>query len=59
MKHILKLFKTGFDILLIAAIVFAVFFDDKNVVSNKGLLFMIFLSLVSIIDEKTKGIQKD
>jgi len=52
-------FSNIINFLTTVAIIIAVFFDDKNLVSNKQLLFMIFLNLSTHITERTKSIQKD
>jgi hypothetical protein len=59
MTRIFYFFGNIINLLTTFAIIFAVFFDDKNLVSNKQLLFMIFLNLSTHITDRTRNLQKD
>jgi hypothetical protein len=59
MTRIFYFFNNIINLLTTVAIIIAVFFDDKNLVSNKQLLFMIFLNLSTHITDRTRNLQKD
>jgi hypothetical protein len=45
------------NVLTTIAILIVVFFDKENIVSNKDLMFLIFINLTTHITERTKNIQ--